>query len=121
DVVLGLDCVDLAGTMGVTPGHGVRGRPDLTRLMALGKTVINVSLDELSNRGMTTDYQALAAVDVPILSEPAETLPLLLEECKAQLDGNARARIDRRRQALESRQADRRQRQRRAVEAAWDR
>lgn len=109
DVVLGLECVDLAGTMKLAGGAD-----------APGKRVINVSMDELAHRGMTADYQALATVDLPILSSARATLPLLLEECRALLNGSAQGRVERRRQALESRQQERLARQRRYVEERWD-
>lgn len=119
DVVLGLDCVDLAGSSLITPpGHGPR-----TRLQPpnADKKVINVSLDELVTRSFATDYQALPAADVPILSSPAVTLPLLIEAVRSALDAGARERIDRRRQALEGRQRELQQRFRRLREEQWDR
>ena len=119
DVILGLDCVDLAGSSRITiPGHGARVRLETPNE---GKKVINVSLDELMTRAMTTDYQALPAVDVPMLSSPAVTLPLLIEEVRSQLDGAARSRIDRRRQVLAGRMEQLQERFRRLRAAQWDR
>jgi thiamine pyrophosphate-dependent acetolactate synthase large subunit-like protein len=119
DVVLGLDCVDLAGSSRVSlPGHGARTRLETPNE---GKKVINVSMDELAARAMTTDYQALPAVDVPMLSTPAVVLPLLLEEVRSQLDSGARGRIDRRRQALAGRMDQLQQRFSRQRDAQWDR
>ncbi len=119
DVVLGLDCVDLAGSSLITPpGHGARSRLETPNA---GKKVINVSMDELLTRSMSTDYQALPAADVPMLSTPAVVLPLLIEEVRSQLDSAAQARIDRRRQVLEGRQQDLQQSFRRMRDEQWDR
>lgn len=116
DVVLGLEPVDLAGAMrlaGVSPAAAARrdGRQQV---------VINVSLNELLHRGLTTEYQALPAVDLPLLANSATTLPLLLEACRARLDTDARARIERRRRMLAPRQEALRAHQRRYLEEQWD-
>jgi thiamine pyrophosphate-dependent acetolactate synthase large subunit-like protein len=117
DVVLSLDLVDLAGTMRPRSNAATRAAP---RRDGRLEKVINVSLDELAQRGLTTDYQQLPAVDVPILSDAATTLPLLLEEVRSAIDSPARTRIDRRRQALGPRQEQMRARQRRYVQDHWD-
>jgi len=117
DVLLGIDCVDLAGSMVPPPSHGPRAR---VAIPANGPRVINISMDELMHRGLTTDYQALPPVDVPILADSGAALTLLLEECRSQLDGSARGRIDRRRQALEPRQQRLRDRNRANLDARWD-
>ena len=118
DVVLGLDVVDLDGAMRLPVDY-------TTRLAAAvdkpGQKVISISLDELIHRGLTTDYQALPPVDLPILADTAVALPMLLEECRSLLDGSARSRVDARRRELESRQAQLRERQRQYREEQWDR
>ena len=116
DLILGLEPADLAGNL--VGGRGVaRGRRD-----GGGSTrkIINVSMDELLHRGFTTEYQALPAVDVPILSDSGTTLPHLIEEVRSQLDSASRNRIEQRRQALEARQAQIRERQRRFMESEWN-
>jgi len=119
DVVLGLDCVDLAGSSRVTlPGHGARIRLETPNAT---KKVINVSMDELLTRSMATDYQALPVADIPILSTPAVVLPLLIEAVRSELDSGARARIDRRRQVLEGKQRELQQRFRKLRDEQWDR
>lgn len=69
DLILALDCTDLAG--------------EITNLPA-GAKVINISSDELLHRGFTAEYQALPVADLPILASPETTLPLLLEKCAAE-------------------------------------
>jgi acetolactate synthase-1/2/3 large subunit len=95
-----------------------------TRLAAAvdkaGQKVVSISLDELIHRGLTTDYQALPPVDVPILADTSVALPMLLEECRSLLDGSARSRIDARRRELESRQAQLRERNRQYREQQWN-
>ncbi len=117
DVVLGLDVTDLDGALRLPVDPLTRVAE---RLSVENQKVIHISLDELASRGLTTDYQALPAVDVPILAGPRAALPLLLEECRSLLDSAARARIDRRRRALEPRQEQLRARQRRHIEEQWD-
>jgi thiamine pyrophosphate-dependent acetolactate synthase large subunit-like protein len=117
DVVLGLDVVDLDGAMRLPVDYSTRAA---ARVEVSGQKVITISLDELVHRGLTTDYQALPAVDVPMLADTSLALPLLLEECRAQLDESARARIERRRQLLEARQERLRQRQRSQIEQQSD-
>jgi acetolactate synthase-1/2/3 large subunit len=119
DVVLGLDCVDLAGASRIVlPGHGARLRLETPNT---GKKVINVSMDELLTRSMTTDYQALPAADVPMLSTPAVALPLILEAVRSELNGAARERIEQRRKVLADKQAQLQQRFRAVRDAEWDR
>jgi acetolactate synthase-1/2/3 large subunit len=116
DVVLALDVVDLAGTLRPYTDATARAAP--TRDGRLQR-VIHVSLDEMLHRGMTTEYQTLPPVDVPMLSEPSVALPLLLEECRSLLDGPVRARIEQRRQALQPRHEQMRARQQAYLEARW--
>jgi thiamine pyrophosphate-dependent acetolactate synthase large subunit-like protein len=117
DVVLGLDCVDLDGAMRLPVDAATRAA---AKVNASGQRVISVSMDEYAHRGMTTDYQALPAVDLPMLGESALALLTLLEECQSLLDATARERIRLRRQALQARQDQHRARQRAYVERLWD-
>ncbi|HYU17927.1 MAG TPA: thiamine pyrophosphate-binding protein [Chloroflexota bacterium] len=117
DVVLGLDVVDLEGATRLPASGGDGATPGA---QARSQKVISISQDELIHRGTTADYQALPAVDLPVLGDGGLALPLLIEECRALLDGGARGRVDRRRQALEARQDRLREQQRRYVEQQWD-
>ena len=90
DVVIGVDAADLGGAIA---GFDV-------------DTVISVSLDELVHRGQTADYQVLPAVDLPILSSAAATLPALLEACRSMIDDGRRAAIEERRSSLAPLQAE---------------
>jgi thiamine pyrophosphate-dependent acetolactate synthase large subunit-like protein len=117
DVVLGLDCIDLDGALRlpVDPVTRIAQRID-----GRGQTIVNISLDELIHRGLTADYQALPAVDLPMLADTGQAVGWLLEECRSLVDSAARARIDRRRQALVSRQEKLREQQRSYLEKQWD-
>ena len=117
DLVLGLDPVDLDGALRLPVDPATRAAPHVDRQ---GQKVINVSLDELIHRGLTADYQALPAVDLPMLADTCQAVGWLLEECRSLIDGAARSRIDARRRALEPRQAGLRQRQRGYLEQQWD-
>ena len=45
-------------------------------------SLVSISLDEIIHRGLTTDYQALPTVDLPILANTGTALPMLLEEVR---------------------------------------
>ena len=117
DLVLGLDPVDLDGALRLPVDPATRAAPHVDRQ---GQKVINVSLDELIHHGLTTDYQALPAVDLPMLADTGQAVGWLLEECRSLIDAAARNRIDARRRALEPRQAQLRERQRGYLEQQWD-
>jgi thiamine pyrophosphate-dependent acetolactate synthase large subunit-like protein len=85
-----------------------------------GQKVVSISLDELLHRGLTTDFQALPTVDLPILGDTKTAVPWLLEECRSLIDSSARTRIDARRRELESRQARLRERREAYVRERWD-
>ncbi|MFI5266420.1 MAG: thiamine pyrophosphate-binding protein [Chloroflexota bacterium] len=118
DVVLGMEVMDLHGSMRLPVNYTTRKAEALD---VSNQKVINVSVDELIHGGQTTDFQALPAVDVPILANSSVTLPLLLEEVRRALDSGAQARIDRRRQALVGKQAEMREKQQAGVRKLWDR
>jgi thiamine pyrophosphate-dependent acetolactate synthase large subunit-like protein len=109
DVVLGLDMVDLAGTLlgARIPANG-------------GPRVASITMDEYAHRGASTDYQGLPPVDLPMLGETRLALPELLELCRSLIDGTDRTRIERRREALVARQAALREGQRAALAGQWD-
>jgi thiamine pyrophosphate-dependent acetolactate synthase large subunit-like protein len=65
DVILSLDCVDLAGT--------------LNHAGATGARTIQVSLDHQIHNGWSMDYQALPQVDVLLACEPDAAVPALLD------------------------------------------
>ncbi len=113
DVVLGLDCIDLAGAM---RGRGHREPGDVVERAR----VASISMNDYAVRSLTSDYQELPAVDLPMLGETRAALPQLLEECRSLIDGAARARIDGRRRALAEAQERLRGRQRAYVKDHWD-
>jgi thiamine pyrophosphate-dependent acetolactate synthase large subunit-like protein len=117
DVVLGLDVIDLEGSTRLRPDPVTRAA---RKLSAEHQRVASISLDELIHRGLTADFQALPAVDLPILADTSLAIPLLLEACRSALDGNARSRIETRRQRLADRQAQQRERQQTYLRQHWD-
>jgi thiamine pyrophosphate-dependent acetolactate synthase large subunit-like protein len=109
DVVLGLDLVDLAGTLleaRVGPAGGPR--------------IATITMDDYAHRGASTDYQGLPPVDLPMLGDTRLALPELLEQCRALIDGTARSRIERRRAALATRQGALHRAQEAALADQWD-
>ena len=118
DVVLGLDVMDLDGAMRRPTNYLTR---EAERVVGKQPTVIAVSMDELAHRAQTADFNALQAVDLPMLSNSQTTLPLLLEECRALLDPAARQRVEQRRQVLAGKQAELRARLQARNARLWDR
>lgn len=117
DVVLGLDAPNLAGALRGPVNYTTR-ESDVIR--NADRRVATISLDEYSVRGWATDYQALPAVDLPLLADTGSALPALLEECRRQVTPAARSRIEARRAKLTAAHAAQRERQRRYVEEQWD-
>ena len=117
DLILGLDCVDLDGAMRLPVDSATRVA---AKVATRGQRVISITMDDYAHRGMTTGYQALPPVDLPMLGDTSLALPSLLEECKSLLDGGARERIDRRREALRARQDQLRARRQSYIQALWD-
>jgi thiamine pyrophosphate-dependent acetolactate synthase large subunit-like protein len=113
DVILALDVLDLDGALRARSGAATRDRGALA---ARQQSVIHVSVDELVHRGGPADYQPLAAVDVPMLVRSDVALPFILDECRSQIQGSVRDRVDLRRQRLAERQEELRSRRRRLVQ-----
>jgi thiamine pyrophosphate-dependent acetolactate synthase large subunit-like protein len=68
DVVLSLDWLDLAGTLGQAYGRN-----------RVAAKVIHVSCDQHNHRGWSMDYQGLPPVDLYMMCETDAAVPLLLE------------------------------------------
>jgi thiamine pyrophosphate-dependent acetolactate synthase large subunit-like protein len=66
DVILSLDWIDLAGTLG-------QAWPDKD----VSASIIHASIDEYAHNGWSMDHQGLPPVDVTLLSPPDEAVPLL--------------------------------------------
>jgi thiamine pyrophosphate-dependent acetolactate synthase large subunit-like protein len=80
DVILGLDVMDLFGAL-------VRHDPAThTSVPALkpGCKVIHATLADLAVRSLTSDFQELAPVDLPVVANTRVFLPALIEEIKRQ-------------------------------------
>jgi thiamine pyrophosphate-dependent acetolactate synthase large subunit-like protein len=71
DVILSLDCLDLAGTL--KQAYGTK---------PVTAKIIQVSCDAHSHRGWSMDYHGLPPVDVYLMCEPDAAVPLLLEAAK---------------------------------------
>jgi thiamine pyrophosphate-dependent acetolactate synthase large subunit-like protein len=68
DVILSLDCLDLAGTLKQAYGTN-----------PVTANIIQVSCDAHSHRGWSMDYFGLPPVDAYLMCEPDAAVPLLLE------------------------------------------
>src|SRR4029077_3037045 len=80
DVILGLDVMDLYGTLvkqdSTTHATVPAIKPNCK--------VIHVTLADISMRGWTSDFQELAPVDLPIVANTRVFLPALIEEIQRQ-------------------------------------
>lgn len=68
DVILGLDCVDLGGTLKQAWGDA-----------PINAKVIRVSLDQHSHRGFGMEYHVLPPSDCYLLCDPEAAVPMLLQ------------------------------------------
>jgi thiamine pyrophosphate-dependent acetolactate synthase large subunit-like protein len=71
DVILSLDCLDLAGTLKQAYGD-----------QPIDAKVIQVSCDAHNHRGWSMDYYGLPPMDVYLMCDPDAAVPLLLEAAK---------------------------------------
>jgi thiamine pyrophosphate-dependent acetolactate synthase large subunit-like protein len=119
DVVVGLDMVDFSGFTSTPPVKPARQARSL--LKADCKT-INVSMDELILRSWTTDYQRLAAVDLPILGDVGAVVPQLLAACRELVDRGKvdRAKIQRRAEKVGEIRAEMYAAWQKETEATWN-
>jgi thiamine pyrophosphate-dependent acetolactate synthase large subunit-like protein len=67
DVVVSLDCVDLAGSLKAAGNVNTSAK------------VIQISLDHRLHNGWSMDYQALSPVDLFVSADPDEAVPALLK------------------------------------------
>ncbi len=67
DVILALDCVDLAGALRLTAAAG-----------RASATIIHCSVDSYVHNGWSMDHQALPPVDLKVLAEPDAVIEALL-------------------------------------------
>jgi len=80
DLILGLDVMDLYGMLTYYDSANQISMPAIDP----NCKVIHVTLADLSVRGWTTDFQALAPVDLPICADTGVFLPALTEEIRRQ-------------------------------------
>jgi benzoylformate decarboxylase len=76
DLVLSLDCLDLAGVFRSSLGTAQSQTPT-------DKTVIHCSLDSIRTNGWSMDHQALPAADIPVFADPDQFVAQVLEELSA--------------------------------------
>jgi thiamine pyrophosphate-dependent acetolactate synthase large subunit-like protein len=80
DVILSLDCLDLAGTLKQAYGD----KP-------IAAKVIQVSCDAHNHRGWNMDYFGLPPIDVYLMCEPDAAVPFLLDAVKPRAASVSRA------------------------------
>ncbi|HLF77981.1 MAG TPA: thiamine pyrophosphate-binding protein [Dehalococcoidia bacterium] len=118
DAVLALDVFDLCGALG--PGISPDRQED--QFIAPGTRIIHISLWDLLQHSLSSDYERLNPVDIAITADTRVALPLLTDLCRRQIqaDSGSIARIDDRRRAIESLQATLAERRQNAVRHGWD-
>ncbi len=73
DLIMSLDCLDLAGVFRLSLGIAQTQVP-------ADKTIIHCSVDSIRMNGWSMDHQALPAVDIPIFADPDQFVAQLLDE-----------------------------------------
>jgi acetolactate synthase-1/2/3 large subunit len=124
DVVLALDVFNLSDVLGIPHGAHADGRGS-----GSAAKVIHISVWDLMQHSLTTDFGRLTPVDLPITGDTSLALPLLIAECRRALeaDSGSRGRVEDRKSAIEALRADARSRRVPAAEAGdgepipWDR
>ncbi|MBI4523097.1 MAG: thiamine pyrophosphate-binding protein [Deltaproteobacteria bacterium] len=115
DVILGLDVMDLYGALAKyeakVRGSTIALKPDCK--------VINVTLADLAVRSLTSDFQELAPIDLPIVADTQVFLPALIEEIKKQ-GKFSRSVIEERRNSLSTQQQEIRARWQSELKRRWD-
>jgi len=119
DVVIGLDMVDFSGFTSTPP---VKPARQARSLLKADCRTINVSMDELILRSWTTDYQRLAAVDLPILGDVGAVVPQLLAACRELVDKGKvdRAKLQRRAEKVGEIRAEMYAAWQKETEATWN-
>ena len=120
DVVLALDVADLFGAFSQT--GGIKDRGVFPQYIKPETKVIHITVWDLLQHSWATDFQRLYPVDVPISADTRLALPMLVEACSKELerDSGSKRRIDERRQAVETIQANARERRAAGVRRDWD-
>ncbi|MGH7832685.1 MAG: thiamine pyrophosphate-binding protein [Candidatus Binatia bacterium] len=80
DVIMGLDVTDLYGQLVLQDA----ARHTVAPALKPGCKVIHVTLADLAVRSLTSDFQELAPVDLPIVANTKVFLPALTEEIRRQ-------------------------------------
>src|SRR5262245_19330625 len=115
DLILGLDVVDLDGTLTYYDSANKTTMPAIDP----NCKVLHVTLADLSVRGWTTDFQALAPVDLPICADTRVFLPALTEEIRRQGKFSTSVVEDRRKQ-LATQHREVRARWQNGLKRRWD-
>ncbi|MGH7417280.1 MAG: thiamine pyrophosphate-dependent enzyme, partial [Candidatus Rokuibacteriota bacterium] len=120
DVVLALDVFDLAGAFSQT--GGIKDRGSFPQYIKPETKIIHIDMWDFLQHSWATEFQKLAAVDVPIAADTAVAIPLLVEACGRALgqDGGSARRIDDRRQAIARMQETGRERRAANARRGWD-
>ena len=115
DLVVGLDVVDLYGMLMYYDAA------NKASMLAIDPNceVIHVTLADLSVRGWTTDFQALAPVDLPICADTRVFLPALIEEIRRQ-GKYSKSVVEDRRKHLATQHREIRARWQNGLKRRWD-
>nr|TFG55647.1 MAG: thiamine pyrophosphate-binding protein [Hyphomicrobiales bacterium] len=118
DVIVGMELTDMWGTVNdfLDTAHATQG--PITRE---GVKMVSIGVGDVYIRANYQDFQRYRPVDIAMAADAEATLPSLIEAVRSQLDAPARARIERRGQALRDAYATARERVRADAAAnAWN-
>lgn len=88
DVLLALDVFDLTGSV----GPGISPERNEREFIRPGTRIIHISLWDLLQHSLVSDYERLFPVDVPITADTSVALPLLVDACRQALDRDVSGR-----------------------------
>ena len=118
DVVLALDVFDLSGSL----GPAISAERQETPYLREDATIVHISLWDLLQHSLVSDYERLNPVDLAITADTRVALPQLSAMVRAEIeaDGSASRRIEDRRRAVEQVQEKTEERRRESGRRNWD-
>jgi len=117
DVVLGLECDDLWGTVNDYKDVLVRHSESMTKP---GTKMITITSGDLFIHANYQDFQRLPEVDLAIAADAEETLPSLIEACKKLITSNRKAAYEARGKKMGEAQLATLAKARQEATYAWD-
>jgi acetolactate synthase-1/2/3 large subunit len=117
DVILGLEVMDLWGTLNLSRDQIERTSRPITKT---GAKVISITAGDLYTKSNYQDFQRYAEVDLAIAADAEQTLPPLIEAVKRQLNSNRKNLFEHRGAKLAAAHQEILERDRSAAAYGWE-